>query len=56
MGIIGYKLQMLSHLLKSKMVIINPYQNEVLVFVDLDNYRGFNSYFSSRKPVVEFKF
>lgn len=55
MGIIGYKPQTLSNLLKSKMVIINPHQNEVLACVGLDNYLGFNFYFSSRKPIVEFK-
>ena len=53
MGIIGYKPQTLSNLLKSKMVIINPHQNEVLACVGLDNYLGFNFYFSSRKPIVE---
>lgn len=55
MGIIGYKPQTLSNLLKSKMVIINPHQNEVLACVGLDNYLGFNFYFSSRKHIVEFK-
>lgn len=37
------------------MVIIKPHHNEVLAFVGLDNYRGFNSYFLSGKPIVEFK-